>query len=114
MPGTRQPLLIGGTVALDATGSGRVTLGPDQGPPNWEVTSVVTQTNRPGVAPIPRVQLYLDSVDPTNSLGLRYDGSFGQAGGNQILSRGQHIIAVWSGGQVGDLASLTLGGERWA
>ena len=114
MAGTRLPLVIGGSVTLDATGGGRVSLGPDQGPPNWEVTSLVTQTNRPGLAPIPRVQLYLDAVDPTNSLGLRYDGSYGQATGSQDLTRGQHIIAVWSGGQAGDVATLTLNGERWS
>lgn len=114
MAGTRIPLVTGGTAVLDATGSGRVQLGPDVGPPNWEVTSVIVQTNRPGAAPVPRVQLYLDSVDPTNSLGLRYDGSFGQASGSQELVRGQHIIAVWTGGQVGDLATLTINGERWS
>ena len=110
----RTPLVIGGSVVLDGTGGGRVSLGPDQGAPHWEVTSLVTQTDRPGQAPVPRVQLYLDTADPTNSLGLRYDGSYGQATGDQTLTRGQHIIAVWTGGQSGDVATLTLNGERWS
>lgn len=114
MADTRLPLITGGSVVLDGTGGGRVSLGPVQGPPNWEVTSIVTQTNRPGAAPIPRVQLYLDSVDPTNSLGLRYDGSWGQASGSQKLVRNQVIIAVWTGGQAGDIATLTVNGERWS
>lgn len=114
MADTRQPLVIGGTVALTAAGTGQVELGPDQGPPNWHVTQIITQTNRPATAPIPRVQLYLDTVAPENSLGLSYDGSFGTASGDQVLVRGQHIIAVWTGGQAGDRASLTINGERWS
>jgi hypothetical protein len=112
--GTRQPLVAGGAVTLNAAGTGQVIIGPDQGPPNWHVSSIITQTSRPAQAPIPRVQLYLDSVDPQNSLGLSYDGSFGQASGDQDLVRGQHIIAVWTGGQSGDRATITVNGERWS
>lgn len=114
MAGTPQPLVAGGAVILAAGGTGQVSIGPDQGPPNWHVTSIITQTNRPSQAPIPRVQLYLDSVAPENSLGLSYDGSFGQASGDQVLVRGQHIIAVWTGGQAGDRATITVNGERWS
>jgi hypothetical protein len=46
-------------------------------------------------------------------LGLCYDGSFSVATGDQMLSRGSHIIAVWSGGQAGDRATLTANGEKW-
>jgi hypothetical protein len=98
---------------LDANGAGQLSIGPDSGPANWRVTSVVVQTDRPYQAPIPRVQLYLDTVDPTNSIGLGPDGSFGQFVGDQTLSRGQHIIAVWSGGQAGDQATVTVNGEKW-
>lgn len=114
MAGTRRPLVSGAAVTLGATGGGQVSLGPDQGPPNWHVTSIIVQTNRPATAPIPRIQLYLDQVNPQNSLGLSYDGSFGQAAGDQDLIRGQHIIAVWTGGQAGDLATLTVNGEMWS
>lgn len=114
MAGTRLPLNAGKTVTLDGTGAGRVELGPDAGPPHWHVSAVMIQTNRPGQAPVPRVQLYLDVVDPANSLGLSYDGSFGQASGDQDLVQGQHIIAVWSGGQAGDQATMTVNGEKWS
>lgn len=114
MASTRQNLTAGAGITLDGTGSGQVSLGPDAGPPNWHVTSIITQTNRPGVAPIPRVSLYLDSVAPENALCVSYDGSFGQANGDQDLSRGQHLIAVWTGGAPGDRATLTANGERWS
>lgn len=109
----RYNLTAGESVTLDASGGGQVILGPDAGPANWHVTGLIVQTNRPNLAPIPRVQLYLNEVDPTNSLGLSPNGSFGQAAGDQELSRGQHIIAVWTGGQAGDLATLTANGEKW-
>jgi hypothetical protein len=113
MPATRHNLTVGLSVVLDATGSGTVTLGPDNGPANWQVSGVILQTNRPGRAPIPRVQLYLDVVDPSNSQGASYDGSYGQASGDLTISRGQHLIAVWTGGQAGDRATMTINGEKW-
>ena len=114
MAGARQNLTTGLSVILGATGSGQVALGPDIGPPNWHVTSIITQTNRPGLTPIPKVSLYLDGVAPENALCVSYDGSFGQANGDQDLTRGQRLIAVWTGGQAGDRATLTVNGERWA
>lgn len=113
MPDT-QNLTKGVSVALDATGAGQVSLGPDApGPANWRVTGIVVQTNRPGKAPIPRVQIYLNEVDPTNSIGVSFNGSFQPFGGEQTLSRGQHIIVAWTGGQSGDLATATVNGEKW-
>jgi len=109
-----QNLTRGLSVTLDATGAGQVSLGPDApGPANWRVTGIVVQTNRPGKAPIPRVQIYLNTVDPTNSIGVSFNGSFQPFGGEQNLSRGQHIIVAWTGGQSGDLATATVNGEKW-
>jgi hypothetical protein len=98
---------------LDATGAATVVIGPDQGPANWHVTSLVFQTNRVNKAPVPRVQIYLDTVDPTNSLCVSSNGSWGQAVGDQTLSRGSHLVAVWTGGQAGDNATITVNGEMW-
>lgn len=106
-------LTQGVTGVLDSSGALQLSIGPDTGPANWRVTSVIMQSNRPGQAPIPRAQLYLDTVDPSNSLGIGYDGSFGQFVGEQLLSRGQHIIAEWTGGQAGDQVTVTVNGEKW-
>jgi hypothetical protein len=109
-----RPLNIGKTTVLDATGAGTVSLGPESAPGTaaWHVTGVIVQTNRPGQSPIPRVQIYRDTVDPANSLGLSYDGSFGQAVADETVPNGSQLVCVWSGGQSGDRASLTLTGER--
>jgi hypothetical protein len=111
----RSTLNISGSVTLDANGAGRVTLGPQTGPgpANWRVDGVILQTTRPGVAPIPRAQVYLDQDNPSGSQGLTYDGSYNQGTVDLTLGRGSQIIAVWSGGLAGDVASLTLTGEKW-
>jgi hypothetical protein len=111
----RTTLNIGTTITLDASGGGTATLGPSSatGPANWHVTGVIVQTNRPGEAPVPRVVVYLDQQSASGTQGLSYDGSFAQGSCDLKLSRGQNLICVWSGGQSGDQASLTLTGEKW-
>lgn len=111
----RSTLNTAGSVTLSAAGAGTVSLGPDsaRGPANWRVSGVIVQTTRPGQAPIPRVQVYLDQQDPSGSQGLSYDGSFAQGACDLNLSRGQQLICSWTGGQSGDVASFTVTGEKW-
>lgn len=111
--------LTAGANAVMALSGGIVTatvsLGPDQssGPAVWEVDTAIMKTSRPGTAPIPRVELYLnDTSNPANLQFLSYDGSFTQAAGRCRLTRGQRLIAVWTGGQIGDIAYLTLTGTK--
>lgn len=101
----------GVTITLGAGGSGTAEIGPGAGgPPTWEVDALLWSTSRPGVAPIPRIQIYLDSQDANGLQCQSYDGSFGSGSGALTLSRGSKLIAVWSGGQAGDTASLTVTG----
>lgn len=110
----RASLHIGKTTTLDASGGGTVSLGPESAPGTsaWHVTGVIVQTNRPNVAPIPRVQLYRDTAIPENSIGLCPNGSFSPGVADEIIPNGSKIVCVWTGGQVGDQATLTLNGER--
>jgi len=98
-----------------AAGVATVSLGPSdrRGGTTWSIDSLIWQTNRPGVAPVPRVQIYQDHADPSGSLVLSYDGSFGQAVGDLEISTGSTIIAVWTGAQAGDICTLTITGKRW-
>lgn len=109
------PLQAAATVTLNASGAGTVSIGPDaaRGPANWRVNGVILQTSRPGTAPIPRAQVYLDDQVPGQSQGLSYDGSFAQGACDITMTRGQKLICAWSGGQSGDVASMTLTGEKW-
>lgn len=99
------------SVTLNASGTGTVSLGPGQsGPAYWHVTGLVAQTSRPGAAPVPRFQTYLNEASPAYSLGLTYDGSFTTAQADEEISRGQNLVFVWTGGQLGDVATVTLSG----
>jgi hypothetical protein len=95
--------------------TGSVSLGPQAsaGPANWQVDGVILQTSRPGVAPIPRCQVYLDTVQPGSSQGLTYDGSFDQGRTDIRVARGSQLIAVWTGGTAGDVASMTVTGVKY-
>lgn len=101
---------------VDGSGA-TLSLGPlAQGPANWDVDAIlwqVQQNARIGKAPIPRIQVYIDHADPSGVQCQSYDGSFGSAGGNASISRGSNFIAVWTGGQAGDIYSLTLTGEQF-
>lgn len=111
----RYNLQQGATVVLDADGNGRISLGPSAsaGPATWHVTGVIVQTNRPGKAPVPRVQVWLDQDSAQGAQGLTYDGSFSQGRCDLTITRGQVVIVQWTGGQAGDIASCTVTGERW-
>lgn len=112
----QQSLKTAARVTLDASGNGTIKLGPDNagnGPSNWRVTGVIARTNRPGVAPVPRFEIYLDHDDESGSEGVTYDGSFAQGSCDISMIRGQQLIAKWFGGKAGDIASLTLSGWKW-
>lgn len=114
MPDTVQ-LRASASVTLDGTGAGTVQLGPGSspGPAYWRVTGLVVQTTRPASAPIPRFQAYRNEATADNSIGLNYDGSFAQAIGDEVFTRGEILIGRWTGGQLGDVATLTISGEKW-
>lgn len=112
----RATLQASASVTLDASGTGQVALGPQdaRGPARWDVDGIIVQTTRPGVAPIPRVQVYLgDTATPANSQGLTYDGSFNQGRVSLVVTRGDRLIFRWTGGQAGDVATATVTGTKW-
>lgn len=108
----RQRLNTSQSVVLDASGNGRLELGPDSGPPYWTVTKLVVKTDRPGVAPVPSCSVYVDSEDDNGLQAATYDGSRDESAEDIDLQRGQHLIAVWAGGQAGDVATLSVSGWK--
>lgn len=108
----RQTLNAAGSTVLDASGAGTVELGPDSGVPYWNVTKYIVGTSRPGVAPIPSCTVYLDEQSQRGKQGATYDGSRDESDCDIDMSRGQHLIAVWTGGQAGDEAHLSVTGWK--
>lgn len=108
----RQALNAAAHVVLGADRSGRLELGPDSGAPYWTVKRVVVGTDRPGLAPVPELSLYLDTEDSSGLQDSTYDGSKNASDVDIDMSRGQHLIAVWTGGQAGDTAHLSVSGWK--
>lgn len=106
----RQPLNASARVTVGLDGSGRVELGPDSGPPYWNVTKIVVKTDRPGMAPVPQCSVYVDSEDDNGLQDSTYDGSKDSTDVDIDVQRGQHLIAVWTGAQAGDTATLSVSG----
>lgn len=111
----RYTLAAADAVTLDASGAGTVRVGPGsvRGPANWRVTGVILKTSRPGQAPVPKAEVYVDRISPECLKGITYDGSFAPGRCDFPVIRGQMVIVVWSGGQSGDTASATITGEKW-
>ncbi|MEH0582542.1 hypothetical protein QBA54_50800 [Streptomyces sp. B21-108] len=107
--GRRRALNEAKRVILDASGGGRLELGPGK-TPFWNVTKLMVSTNRPGVAPIPRCFVYLDEESSRGKQGSTYDGSNDESDCDIDVHRGQTLIAVWIGGQAGDAAELSVSG----
>jgi hypothetical protein len=111
MTTTAHPLSDSVTVVLDAAGAGQATIGPTRDP-SWSVDTVILTTDRPGAAPVPRAAVYLDQVSPSRLQGITYDGSWDSAASSLRITRGQALIATWSGGAPGDQATITVTGTR--
>lgn len=111
----RYRLSAGRVVTLDASGGGTARIGPDavRGPATWHVNGVILKTSRPGEAPIPRAEVYIDRIAPEAIQGITYDGSFAPGECDFTITRGQVVIVVWTGGQSGDVASVTVTGEKY-
>lgn len=101
-----------------AAGTLTLRLGPStggRGPAYWNVTRLQVRNQsaaRRGRPPIPTCNVYLDSEDANGLVDGTYDGSFDFSECDLDLSRGQELIAVWSGEQSGDVLELAVTGWK--
>lgn len=110
--GDVQPLNLGTETVLDASGNGTARLGPRQGPPVWHVQTISVRTSQPGAGSIPYCALYRGTEDSNGYIDLTYDGSADSSDVNFDVMQGTEIIAVWTGGNPGDVATLSVYGTR--
>lgn len=107
-----EPLRQGATVGLDGSGGGRIRLGPDYGPSPWHITQITVRTSSPGQGSIPQCTVYVDTEDANGLVDATYDGSQDSSVADITLSQGSHLIAVWEDGNPGDVATLSVLGEK--
>lgn len=102
------PLAKSAQKVIDANGYAEVELGPTQYGVTWFVNLAgVTVQPRP-LTLEPECNLYKDGM----FIGGTGSGGMDSMGPAQELSSGQKIKAVWTGGDPGKTAILTLGGTE--
>lgn len=100
----------GGQVTLNASGTGTVKLGPTQYGQRWKVTNVAVATST--AVNVPECRIYLGPPAATSMLGGSFSGNQDTASTQVELLPGQYLTAVWTGGDSGAVATLSLYGTR--
>ena len=109
MPARTEQLNEGGSVKLDATGAGTVTLQPS-GLETWNLTRYAVHTTTNVLEPT--AILYVGSVAAVNILDSTYTGSGDSGDTDQQINPAQPLLCVWSGGDVGATATLSVFGTK--
>jgi surface antigen len=102
-----------GSVTLNASGTGTVTLAPDSWQ-TWNVTSINVRTDQ-GVTttPVPQCTVYLGSKGPGQIVAQTWMGNRASAGGSPVLVQpSQSLIVEWTNGVVGSVATVSLYGTQ--
>lgn len=107
------PINTSNEVTLDANGNGECDLGP-QGPHVWRITVAAVSIPNAVKSPVCKVFMGRDT-NPNNLI----DGTFtGQLDATELVARypltaGERIFAVWTGGDVGAVATLSIYGDEY-
>jgi len=109
------PLLVTVTATFVDDGAGgtvaRAQMGPDKQRDNWTVNRITTVTNNT-TAVHSNLQVYQNAEGPSTYL----DGSFNadrdvsQLAPPLEIGPGEHLLFVWTKGQLGNIATATITG----
>lgn len=110
MGGYLLPLNESASVVLDGSGGGTVRLGPSNASQQWvpsnAACSVTSNTSEPVFV------LYNGSPSNANRIGGTYTGSNDNTDVNGVtMYPGSVLTGVWSGGDAGATATLTIQGQ---
>lgn len=99
------------SVTLDGSGNGQVTFEIDNTNQRWLLDAIQVETTQ-GVTqiPIPRADVYVNSITPNGHRGGTSSGNNDQATGRAIIYAGDTLYVVWSAGVPGTVASATIDG----
>jgi hypothetical protein len=106
------------SVTLDSNGNGTVSLGPQHVREHFQVdsASVAVAPLAGQSAPLKQAQcsVYVGtSVNASTFFGTTVTGSTGDTCSvGQDIQTGQLVFAVWTGGDVGAVATMSLNGQR--
>jgi len=109
MPRTRRvPLNTQASVTLDGSGNGTVQIGPRIGQ-RWNVTNAAVQI--PNAVKIPLANWYVGGAPiPGNFVDGTFTGNMDATGrtSNFSITSGNYVWAVWTGGDSGATATLSI------
>lgn len=104
------PINAGVSTVLDGTGGGIVTFGPQTPGVSYTITSVATITS--STVNTPTFLLYQGPVGQQNFIGGTYDGNTDSSDVNVQLFNGQVMTGVWTGGDAGAQATMSVFGNK--
>jgi hypothetical protein len=102
------PLNDFGSATVNASGAAIVSIGPNIGQ-RWVVTAAAVSTST--AVKVPQCNIYIGgSPVPANLVDGTFTGNLDSTSKTAgfIITSGQSIIAVWSGADVGALATLSI------
>lgn len=108
MASKRVPINTSATVTLDGTGAGTVKLGPRIGQ-RWNITNAAVKI--PNAVKVPSASIYVGgSPTDANFVDGTFTGNFDATGriANFPISPQDNVWAVWAGGDIGAVATLSL------
>lgn len=106
------PLSTYGTVTLDASGYGMVSLSPS-GMVDWRITRIAVRTSQgPMDTPVPTCTVYLGTVSDGDIIDQTWTGSRDVSDCDVLVQHGTSLITVWEGGVPGSSATVSLYGSQ--
>jgi hypothetical protein len=98
----------GGSTILDANGNGTVTLAPSNSHEDWTINNTVVQVS--SNVNEPQCRTYVGAPTTNNIQDTTYTGSNDSSDTVIQVSAGTYFTVVWSGGDVGARASVSISG----
>jgi hypothetical protein len=110
---SQQQLDAFGSVVLDASGNGVVTMQPDAWQ-TWTVTSINVRTDQGITAtPVPQCTVYLGDRSPGQIVAQTWMGNRASAGGSPLtVQPSQQLLVEWTNGVPGTRATVSLYGTQ--
>lgn len=107
-----QPLAEYGQTILDANGNGALQIGPDKFNESWQIDVVTISVSTHVIEP--QFKIYRGSSTAVTSLiGGSHSGSFdSDTSFNYTLNPQGQLTCVWSGGDVGAVATVVFHGKQ--
>lgn len=98
-----------GSVVLSASGGGTVKIGPGRPGTKWHVKVLAVSTST--AVAVPEARIYLGEPASGNLLGGTYTGSSDSTDLDVWIYAGQKLSVVWTGGDSGARATVSVYGE---